>query len=202
MSNTPKPTAYQKAAAVVFFARAVRPDADDLALVFAQRDRQAEQRGQESLQSAIDQAGFHLAPSSHAPPGELTLWCNECGRDSGFHYGSCSKSEYQRGREAGILEAIETAITDARSKCGGPVTWPNVVIWLRKILSTTPPAAPLTGPELAERHGFSTLAESGAARVPSVPHGEVECTCFDCDCRECKANNRRCSVHGRAAGKL
>ena len=37
---------------------------------------------------AIAAAGFRIAPSLHGQP---TLWCKECGRDSGLHWSSCSK---------------------------------------------------------------------------------------------------------------
>ncbi len=128
---------------------------------------------------------------------------------------------YQRGREAGIREAAEwlrprttTAVSacllnallpadppaapDCRS-CGGSGLSGALSACIR--CNGTGRAAPLTGPELAAKYGFPPLAESGAARVPGVPQGEAECTCFDCDCKECKANNRRCVLHGRAAGK-
>ena len=69
-------------------------------------------------------------------------------------------------------------------------------------------AAPLTGPELAERHGFPPLAVSGAARVPGAAQGEAECTCRDEEeedesCGDIRryVNSSSCKLHGRAAGK-
>ncbi len=37
---------------------------------------------------AVAAAGFRVAPNLLGDP---TLWCLECGRDSGFHHESCSK---------------------------------------------------------------------------------------------------------------
>lgn len=39
-------------------------------------------------QKAIDAAGFRVANDMMGQP---TLWCKECGRDSGFHWEHCSK---------------------------------------------------------------------------------------------------------------
>lgn len=39
-------------------------------------------------QHAIAMAGFRVAPDQFGRP---TLWCKECGRDSGFHWDNCSK---------------------------------------------------------------------------------------------------------------
>jgi hypothetical protein len=49
------------------------------------------------LAAAIASAGFHVAKSlAHpflgpTPEDEWTLWCTECGRDSGFHWPKCTK---------------------------------------------------------------------------------------------------------------
>lgn len=48
------------------------------------------------LVEAIDRAGFHVAKNMAHPflgpteEDQLTLWCKDCGRDSGFHYPSCA----------------------------------------------------------------------------------------------------------------
>ena len=42
----------------------------------------------ERLKGAVARAGFRLAVSLHDEP---TLWCIECGQDSGFHYSRCSR---------------------------------------------------------------------------------------------------------------
>lgn len=39
-------------------------------------------------EQAIDAAGFRVANDMLGKP---TLWCKECGRDSGFHWENCSK---------------------------------------------------------------------------------------------------------------
>ena len=39
---------------------------------------------------AIEGAGFRVSPNILGVP---TLWCKECGRDSGFHWSHCSKSD-------------------------------------------------------------------------------------------------------------
>jgi hypothetical protein len=52
----------------------------------------------EDVERAIERAGFRLENNLAHPmlgptsADELTLWCKECGRDSGFHYGTCSKA--------------------------------------------------------------------------------------------------------------
>lgn len=40
-------------------------------------------------EKAIEAAGFRVANDMLGHP---TLWCKECGRDSGFHWEHCSKS--------------------------------------------------------------------------------------------------------------
>jgi hypothetical protein len=42
------------------------------------------------LTSAMKDAGFRVGPDLLGKP---TLWCTECGRDSGFHWEACSKSK-------------------------------------------------------------------------------------------------------------
>lgn len=52
---------------------------------------------EKDLLDAIDQAGFRVAKNvAHpflgpTPEDKWTLWCKECGRDSGFHWDRCSK---------------------------------------------------------------------------------------------------------------
>lgn len=43
----------------------------------------------EALGAAVASGGFRIAPDLLGAP---TLWCLECGRDSGMHHGICSKS--------------------------------------------------------------------------------------------------------------
>lgn len=43
----------------------------------------------EDAKRAIEAAGFRVANDLLGQP---TLWCKECGRDSGFHWNNCSKS--------------------------------------------------------------------------------------------------------------
>ncbi len=48
------------------------------------------QDARDADRGAIAAAGFRVAPDLLGKP---TLWCVECGRDSGFHRPDCSKSE-------------------------------------------------------------------------------------------------------------
>lgn len=62
-----------------------------------------------------------------------------------------------------------------------------------------PQETPLTGPELAESHGFPPLAESGAARVAgatSSESGGAVCTC-KCTCAKGVVSSH-CNIHGNA----
>lgn len=61
-------------------------------------------------EQAVKSAGFHVTKNvAHpmlgaTPEDEWTLWCDDCGRDSGFHWPGCSKYgktlEERRAREA------------------------------------------------------------------------------------------------------
>jgi hypothetical protein len=59
------------------------------------------------LRAAVRDAGFHLGTDAAGKPG---LWCNECQRDTGFHYAKCSKHDDNRERDA--LKRKLDAITD------------------------------------------------------------------------------------------
>lgn len=59
----------------------------------------------EPLVSAVKAAGFRLGPDLQ---GVATLWCIECGRDSGFHYDKCSRHDYPTGEET-RNDALEEA---------------------------------------------------------------------------------------------
>jgi len=69
-----------------------RRDDSDLALI-AQAANAALKR-----LDVVEEAGFRFAKSLAHPflgptsEDQLTLWCKECSRDSGFHYERCSKS--------------------------------------------------------------------------------------------------------------
>ena len=44
----------------------------------------------DTAQAALEDAGFRVVPDLHGKP---TIWCCECGRDSGFHVPRCSKAK-------------------------------------------------------------------------------------------------------------
>jgi len=66
------------------------------------------------LAAAIERAGFRVAKNiAHpflgpTPEDQPTLWCKECGRDSGYHWRTCSK--------AASPEYIEAVLNETRSR--------------------------------------------------------------------------------------
>lgn len=54
------------------------------------------------VDSILHRAGFFLAPNPTTQ--EVTVWCSECRRDSGYHHDHCSKIKPQ------IEQAVERAI--------------------------------------------------------------------------------------------
>jgi hypothetical protein len=56
------------------------------------------------LEGAIKAAGFRVAP---ALLGDPTLWCVECGRDSGYHWGDCTKVKEAKGRRKMSKEKVK-----------------------------------------------------------------------------------------------
>lgn len=62
------------------------------------------------LTEAISRAGFRVGPDLLGVP---TLWCDECGRDSGYHHDKCSKSTtvVNHGLMLSNLTATQTRCT-------------------------------------------------------------------------------------------
>lgn len=54
------------------------------------------------VEGILHRAGFFVAPNPATQ--EITVWCNECLRDGGYHHDHCSKIKPQ------IERAIEQAI--------------------------------------------------------------------------------------------
>lgn len=58
----------------------------------------------EELLTAIEGAGFRVAKSSAHPflgptsEDEWTLWCTVCGRDSGYHWDTCTSEQARKSR--------------------------------------------------------------------------------------------------------
>lgn len=102
----------------------------------------------------------------------------------------------------GLREALREAIEEHR--CYMPVSseWMAVGRVVQRIRALLP-EPPRTGPELAAKHGFPPLAESGAARVPGVPEpprGEA-CTCtLNRFPYRVRVPSDTCPVHGTKEG--
>ena len=235
--TAPKPTAEQIEAAQQYH-ESGRTGWDELASWLADREAAAEQRGREAgireALRAVQEVGpltdaeRAIARLLTAPPRAATLSlpaepvaleCTNCAGSGGAHTWICPKCN-----GTGFITPA-APLTEACQRCGKSQREcdcedPRVVGY------ENGPAAPLTGPELAQRHGFQPLAESGAARVAGVsaapPAGE--CTCgnpypddehdehcplFGSAAGECTCHPERaggwkdpsCVLHGRAAGK-
>jgi hypothetical protein len=64
--------------------------ADQLLVYRREREPKTAPTGATTLERAIEGAGFRVKPDLLGKP---TLWCVECGRDSGYHRDTCSKAE-------------------------------------------------------------------------------------------------------------
>jgi hypothetical protein len=68
---------------------------------------------------AIASAGFRVAPDYHGVP---TLWCVECGRDSGFHMPACSKvaADIKRHKDVAQRDAFGHVIPPVVGRSAAP----------------------------------------------------------------------------------
>lgn len=77
------------------------------------------------LRDALKSANLYVAPDMLGAP---TVWCVECGRDSGFHWAKCSKEKQLVGDIRELIEAAESTPHKIKNQLAGAIRHARVRI--------------------------------------------------------------------------
>ncbi len=117
---------------------------------------------------AIRRAGFRISNDLLDVP---TLWCIECGRDSGFHWAECSKgigAPRTEAKRVEVVEALGRRPADARPTCESCETRPASK-WCNGCIIEDHQAAEIRRRESPRNEGLPAEMATAAVRG-SYPH--------------------------------